>query len=32
MKNNLNYSQPKYSNSNRLAQDFKKKYLNSLQL
>ena len=32
MKNNLNYSQPKYSNSNRLAQDFKQKYLNSLQL
>ena len=32
MKNNSYFSQPKYSNSNRLAQDFKQKYLNSLQL
>ena len=32
MKNNLNFSQPKYSNSNRIAQNFKQKYLNSLQL
>ena len=32
MKNNLNFSQPKYSNSNRLAQDFQQKYLSSLQL
>ena len=32
MKNNLNFSQPKYSNSNKLAEDFRKKYLTSLQI
>ena len=32
MKYNLNFSQPKYSNSNQLTENFKKSYLTSLQL
>ena len=32
MKNDLNYSQPKYSNSNKISKDFKQSYLNSLQI
>ena len=32
MKYNLNFSQPKYSNSNQLKENFKKTYLTSLQL
>ena len=32
MKNNFNFSQPKYSNANKIAKDFKQSYLNSLQI
>ena len=32
MKNDLNFSEPKYSNSNKLTKDFRQSYLNSLQI
>ena len=32
MKNNLNISQPKYSNSDKITENFRKKYLSSLQV